>query len=172
MLQIFPHSNMIILTVNYREKFFPKLDLTRILGIPTYDALHQIKLELDINALYVHSNLGGGTHGHLGIWMINTKYATLSPIAYVRPVHPSILQIPSNATRVASYKLRDFTTRISKFSLKYMGWNKHSFNKFSHPSMNNKLSPRIIVGPDNLRETYVRFSHTSYQRTKKSHQVI
>ena len=99
---------MIILTVNYREKFFPKLDLTRILGIPTYDSLHQIKLELDINALYVHSNLGGGTHGHLGIWMINTKYATLSPIAYVRPVHPSILQIPSNATRVASYKLKRF----------------------------------------------------------------
>ena len=49
---------MIISTVKYRETFFPKLDLTRILGIHTYDALHQMQLELKTNAISIQSNLG------------------------------------------------------------------------------------------------------------------
>ena len=97
---------MIISTVNYRETFFPKPDLTRILGIPTYDALHQLKLELKSNILSVHSNLGGGTHGHLCLLITNKKYATLAPVAYVRPVHPGIVLIPNNATCVEPYKLK------------------------------------------------------------------
>ena len=42
-------------------------------------------------ALSVHSNVGGVTHGHLGLLMTNTKYATLSPVGYVRSVQPGIL---------------------------------------------------------------------------------
>ena len=34
------------------------------------------------------------------------KYATLPPVQYVCPVHPGILQIPNNATRVALYKFK------------------------------------------------------------------
>ena len=132
---------MSISTVNYHETFLPKLDLTRILGIPTYDALHQIKLELKSNALSVHYNLGGVTLGHLGIFMTNAKYATLSPVPYVHHVHHVILQIPNNATRVASYELKECTARISKFSKKYVEFNKHKSNNLSQPLMNNALSP-------------------------------
>ena len=64
---------MIISTLNYRETFFLKPDLTRILNIPTYNALCQMKLELKTNAVPVHFNLGGATHGHLGLLMTNTK---------------------------------------------------------------------------------------------------
>ena len=96
---------MIIYTIKYRETFFPKPDLTRILGIPTYDSLHQMQIELKINALYVHSNLGGGTHGHLVLFMTNTKHATLSLVLCVRTVHPGILKITYNVTRVTSYAL-------------------------------------------------------------------
>ena len=71
---------MSISTVNYRGTFQSKLDLTRILGIPTYDTLHQMKLELKSNALSVHYNLGGVTLGHLELFMNNDKYATLSPV--------------------------------------------------------------------------------------------
>ena len=92
---------MIISTLNYRETFFLKLDLTRILGNHTYDALHQMQLELKTNALYVHSNLGGATHGHLGIFMMDIKYATLSKVLYICTIHPNILLIPNNDTRVA-----------------------------------------------------------------------
>ena len=62
--------------------------------------------ELKSNALSSHSNLGGYTDGNIGLFMTNMNYATLSPVAYVRPVYPGILKIPNNATRVASYKLK------------------------------------------------------------------
>ena len=38
--------------------------------------------------------------------MTNTKYATLSPVAYVRPVHPGILKITRHAKCVALYKFK------------------------------------------------------------------
>ena len=97
---------MSISTVNYHEKFLLKPDLTRILGIQTYDSLHQMQLKLKSNALYFHSNLGGGTNGHLGLLITNTKYATLSPVPYVHPVHPGIILITNNTIRVASYELK------------------------------------------------------------------
>ena len=77
-----------------------------MIGIPIYNTLHQIQLEIKSNALSVSSNLGGGTHEHLRFLMSNRKYATPSPVLYVRPVHPSILQISNNATHVASYELK------------------------------------------------------------------
>ena len=96
---------MSIYTVNNRELFSPKPDFTITLGIPTFYALHQMQLELESNTLSVHSNLWGGNHWHLVLLMTNTKYATLLPVAYVRPLHPGIIQILSNATCVALYKL-------------------------------------------------------------------
>lgn len=56
---------MSIQAINYHENLFPKPDLTKIIGIPTYDTLHTLQLELKTNAQSVHSNLGGGNHGHL-----------------------------------------------------------------------------------------------------------
>ena len=73
---------MSIQLVNYRETYFTKPDLTRILGIPTYEALHQMQLELKTNALSVHSNLGGAVHGHLGLLMTDVQYALLSDTVY------------------------------------------------------------------------------------------
>jgi hypothetical protein len=93
-------------SVNYRETFFPKPDLTRIIGIPTYEALHQMQLELKTNALSVHSNLGGAQHGHLGLLMTAAQYALVSDTPYERPEHPGVLHIPHNATRVASDALK------------------------------------------------------------------
>ena len=97
---------MRIFTVNYPETFFLIPDLTIIIGITTYDALHQMHLELKSNALSVHLNLGGATHGNIVIFTTKKKYATLSPITYVRSMHPVILLIPNNATRFTSYELK------------------------------------------------------------------
>ena len=93
---------MSIFTVNYCKTFFPKPYFTIILVILTYDALRQIQLELITNAISVYPNLGGATHRHLGLLMKYAKYATLPNVPYVRTVHPSILIIPNNSTRVAS----------------------------------------------------------------------
>ncbi len=53
-------------TINYRE-MFPKTDLTPILDIPTFETVHQLIQEVRANAASIHSNLGGGAHGHLGL---------------------------------------------------------------------------------------------------------
>lgn len=50
---------MSIAAINYRETFFPVKDLSRIIGIPTYETLHTMHLELKTNSTSVHSNLGG-----------------------------------------------------------------------------------------------------------------
>ena len=97
---------MSISTEKYHTTFLPKPELTRILGVLTYNALHQRYLELKINAIYVHYNLGGSSHGHLGLLMTNTEYAKLLPVLYLRSVHPGILLMPNNAILVASYELK------------------------------------------------------------------
>ena len=103
-----PYSNMIISAVNYRNNFYPKPDLTRILGIPTYCALLQIQIELKTNALSVSSNLRGDTHRHIKLFMTNLNYATLPNVLYVCPLHPRILIIQKNSTHIASYKIKRF----------------------------------------------------------------
>ena len=81
---------MSIFAVNYLKAFFPKPDITITLDIYTYDYLHHMQLELKTNALSVHLNLGGATHGHLELLLTNTKFATLSNDLYLGPVHPNI----------------------------------------------------------------------------------
>jgi hypothetical protein len=89
---------MSIPTVNYREVFFEHPDLSRIIGIPTYETLHTLNQELKSNAISVHSNLGGGQHGHLGLVISPNAYALLSNMPYARPGYPAPLAIPQNAS--------------------------------------------------------------------------
>ena len=75
-----------------------------------------MKLEIKSSALSVQSNLGRTTHGHLGLFMTNITYIIMSPVLCVRPMHPEILLIPNNATRIASYKLkRMYTNNLQVF---------------------------------------------------------
>ena len=101
-----PCSNMSISAVNYYETFLPKPDFIITLGITTYDALQQKRLELKINALSVHFNLGGATHGHLRLFRMNTKYAMMPNILYIRYVNPDIPLIPNNDTRISLYEIK------------------------------------------------------------------
>jgi hypothetical protein len=90
---------MTISTVNYREIFFEHPELTKIIGIPTYDTLHKLNQEIKSNAISVHSNLGGGQHGHLGLVVSPTAYAILSNMAYERPTLPATLDVPATASK-------------------------------------------------------------------------
>jgi hypothetical protein len=89
---------MSIPTVNYREVFFEHPDLSRIIGIRTYETLHTLNQELKSNAKSVNSNLGGGQHGHLGLVVSPNAYALLSNMPQARPGHPAPLAIPQNAS--------------------------------------------------------------------------
>ncbi len=96
---------MSIPNINYRETHFPKPDLTPIIGKPTFEDLYQLLIDLRLNAQSVHSNLGGGNHGHLGLIMTPQQYAIQSQIPYVRPNYPGPLTVPPGSTRLVADEL-------------------------------------------------------------------
>lgn len=57
---------------------------------PNPASLRLLRRELYGNAQAVTSDLGGGTHGHLGMLMPHTEYMKLSGVAYVTPTKPEI----------------------------------------------------------------------------------
>ena len=65
-----------------------------------------MQLELKINSLSIQSILGGATHGHFGLLMMDANYATLSNEPHVRPVHPGLLLILKKSTRVTPCELK------------------------------------------------------------------
>ena len=59
-----------------------------------------MQLELKANTTLIHSNLGGGNHGHIGLLMTNKQYALIVTTPYVRPVHPYTFALTSGEIRV------------------------------------------------------------------------
>ena len=94
-------------TVNYRDTHFERSHLTPISGKPTYETVHKMWNEVKANARSVYSNLGGGTHGHLGLVLTTAQYADISTTDFTRPDHPAPLAIPSAATVVQRSTLGD-----------------------------------------------------------------
>ena len=54
--------------------------------------------ELKANAQTVHSTLGGGAHGYLGLLVSAPQYALISATPFVMPVYPPPLVLPAGAT--------------------------------------------------------------------------
>ena len=67
---------------------FPKATPTKISGLPTYETIKRLNNDISANAALVHTDLGGGNHGHLGLTVNPTIYATVSGTPYVAPVSP------------------------------------------------------------------------------------
>ena len=57
------------------------------------------------NAASVPCDLGGGNNGHLGLMLTVPEYDNVSPTAYVRPLHPGILNIPLGAANFEATRL-------------------------------------------------------------------
>ena len=89
-------------TTNVRENYFEHKDLSRIVGEPVFDNLHQMLLEVKANLSSVPSTLGGGAHGYAGAILSVPTYATLAPTTpFITPVHPGTLTVPAGATQYA-----------------------------------------------------------------------
>ena len=103
-------------STNYRETVFAHHDLTQIQGEPTFSDLKLLTREIKANAMAVHSTLGGGAHGHLGLVLPPAQYANLSPTIFVRPVFPATLVIPAGTTAVASNNMeREYKESLRLF---------------------------------------------------------
>ena len=74
--------------IDYVNTSFQFPLLTKIHDTPTYEVLKRIKDEIKANATNVQCDLGGGKHGHLGLVLTPTEYATITATPYERPIHP------------------------------------------------------------------------------------
>ena len=84
-----------------KDTYFQHKVLTKIHGKPTYPTLQTLYTELKANAGSVPTTLGGGLHGHLGLLLPATSYATLQPtIAWVTPPNPGPFAPPAGTTAV------------------------------------------------------------------------
>ena len=104
---------------------FEILQCTPILDRPNFRNLIQLKNELKANAGSIKTTLGGGAHGHLGLVLTPTEYATICPntpfIKPVQPIPPVITQAMNNYDQVrlrAEYmddlRLYDLTNNVEK----------------------------------------------------------
>ena len=87
--------------------YFEFLNLTKIHGEPTFDSIKTLHNELKTNSQTVPSNLGGGTHGHLGLVLNHQQYALLSDAPFIALVHPGILVIPPGTTQHMTNTLKE-----------------------------------------------------------------
>ena len=71
----------------------------KIQGEPSYDDIRQLRTVIYQNAASIHSDLGGGLHGHLGMVMDDTTYATLTNTPWVDPPEPpAVVPLPNAPT--------------------------------------------------------------------------
>ena len=76
------------------------------MGVPIYDTLYLLHNKIKSNAMTVHSNLGGGQHGYLGLVVSPTAYALPTKTPFVFQVHTGNFIIPIAATRHAQEELK------------------------------------------------------------------
>ena len=93
--------------IDYRNTAFEIATLTKIHGEPTFESIRKLQREININAQCVHSELGGGAHGHLGLVLTPQEYALHSNAAYRRPNHPGPLVIPPGTTQHMANTMRE-----------------------------------------------------------------
>jgi hypothetical protein len=86
---------------------FPHKSIHPIVGQPTYESIKELHLKLNENAVKVHSNLGNGLLGYLGVTVTPAIYNTLSATPFVNPPNPGITPvIPPNSTGPAMNNIR------------------------------------------------------------------
>ena len=75
--------------VDYKNNIFESAELTRVHGEPNTSTLLNLRNEIRSNAQSVHTTLGGGKYGHLGLVMNDITYLTLPEAQeYARPAFP------------------------------------------------------------------------------------
>jgi hypothetical protein len=100
---------------------FPHKTLPPIVGQPTYEAIKEPHLRLNENAVKVHSNLGNGLLGYLGVTVTLAIYNTLSAQPFLIPPNPGPVPVfPDNATGPQIANIRDIFTDDSTAFKKYV----------------------------------------------------
>jgi hypothetical protein len=100
---------------------FPHKHISPIVGQPTYETIKALHLKLNENVVKVHSNLGNGSLGYLGVTVEPAIYNTLSAQPFIPPPNPGAAPIfPDGAQGPQIANIREvFTEQTTAFN-KYM----------------------------------------------------
>jgi hypothetical protein len=93
-------------------------NIAPIAGIPTYESIAQLNLQLNANAASVQSNLGNGQIGlQEALTVFPAVFNTLSAVAFVHPINPGTNPIipPAATTHVTSHLTFVFATQKAIF---------------------------------------------------------
>ena len=109
--------------IDYKNNIFDYPDLTRIIGEPTTSSLITLRNEVKANAQSVHSTLGGGENGHLGLVCSPEIYNTIVPgeTPYVRPNNPGPLNIQGDETQFQIAQRRDEHAEATRLFREVLG---------------------------------------------------
>ena len=94
--------------IDYKNTHFELPELTRIHGVPITANLINLPREVRANASTVHTTLGGGHHGHLGLACTPAVYANFPNLEpYIMPQAPPALIINQPAIQYQIQQARD-----------------------------------------------------------------
>jgi hypothetical protein len=84
---------------------FPNPTIAPIIGVPSYDTLSAVRLQLNQNPVSIDSNLGDGHRGFLHLTISHAINNTLSAVAFSVHVNPGlhlpVLDPPGTAAQIA-----------------------------------------------------------------------
>ena len=91
--------------------------LTRISNgaIPTYATLAKAQYELNQNATAIHSNRGGGCHGHLALLVSPEKYLLIAGVEFEPPTVPPAPSTITGTTTIVTQGLAQNTTDWTEY---------------------------------------------------------
>ena len=112
-------------TIDSIVESFPHPTIHPITGVPTYESIAELNLQLNANAASVQSNLGDGKLGLLYLTISPEEYDTLSAVAFVPPVNPGTgpaIPIAATASQITAL-MRQHATNLQLFK-EYNGTDK------------------------------------------------
>ena len=77
-----------LITVETIREGFPYPSIGKQPGCPTYAIISEVHKKLKTNSASVHSNLGGGQHGVIGLTLQDRTYTTLTGVPFILPTNP------------------------------------------------------------------------------------
>ena len=90
------------ITVKFPHKVFLIIEVE-----PDYHITHNMLTLLYVKVSTLSTTLGGGNHGHIGVVIWDTLYATILPTTYNAPLYPGITtQVPAQATTAVYLKIK------------------------------------------------------------------
>ena len=89
-------------SIIYKDTIFNQANIAPIHGEPTIKTIHKLRNDINANAKFLYSNLGGLSRGHLGLELADAQYALISPTPVVCLNHLGPLIILDGTTAHAN----------------------------------------------------------------------